>query len=99
MGRDERSNSFDTQRRIADFERKIGGIKPYGIFTTTGCPMCGTDKFAVRYCEGKDALDPDPNQCPIIGQHLHVICGACQYAWLEQTKEQSKDNINPGDDT
>ena len=91
MGHEQRINGLEQQRRIANFERKIGGVKPHKVYFTDGCPMCGLDKFAVRYCEGKDMMDPDPNQCPIIGQHLHVVCGTCNYSWLEQTLEQSKD--------
>ncbi len=91
MGQEQRMNQMEQQRRIANFERKIGGVKPHKVYFESGCPMCGLDKFAVRYCEGKDMMDPDPNQCPIVGQHLHVVCGTCQYAWLEQTLERSKD--------
>jgi hypothetical protein len=91
MGHEQRMNSLEQQRRIANFERKIGGVKPHKVYFESGCPMCGLDKFAVRYCEGKDMMDPDPNQCPIIGQHLHVVCGTCAYSWLEQTLEQSKE--------
>lgn len=100
MGREQRDNSIEMQRAIANYERKIGGIKAHKIFNETGCPMCGMDKFAVRYCEGKDMLDPNPQQCPIIGQHLHVVCGACKYSWLEHTLEQSKlpDAPPAGDD-
>jgi hypothetical protein len=99
MGHEQRMNSVEQQRRIANFERKIGGIKPHKVYAESGCPMCGMDKFGVRYCEGKDMMDPDPQQCPIIGQHLHVLCGACQYSWLEHTLEQSKsENVEEGGD-
>jgi hypothetical protein len=89
MGQEQRINHAEMQRAIANFERRIGGVKPHKVYFD-GCPMCGMEKFAVRYCEGKDMMDPDPKQCPIIGQHLHVVCGTCQYSWLEHTLEQSK---------
>jgi hypothetical protein len=93
MGRDHRINDLELQRRIADFERKIGGIKPHKVYEESGCPMCGGSKFGCRYCTGRDALDSDPHQCPIESEHLHVVCGTCQYGWLERTLAQSKEGV------
>jgi hypothetical protein len=84
--------------RQAEIERTIGDIKPFGHFKDSGCPKCKTPSqgFACRWCSGKSALEPasvrqEPGKCGlnIVGEHLHFMCGCCQYGWVERTADMA----------
>ena len=49
-----------------------------------GCPKCGHEQSAKRYCTGREV---DGAECFVLGEHLHGKCGGCGFAWLERCKD------------
>lgn len=80
---------------VAEFERLIGPTRDFQSRKDIGCQKCGAGQFVVRWCAGKSHLNPNPQQCPVDGEHLHVICNICQYSWCEKTKEQAEADAAP----
>lgn len=57
--------------------------------TDGACPKCGCKEHHMRFCVPyKRPLPAMPN-CELDGEHLHRICGACLYPWVERCLDQA----------
>jgi len=99
MGRDARLNVMDARRRQAEFERMVGGPGVPGTWEEKGCPKCGCKVCLTTYCPGKNVLDDNPQQCPIVGEHLHRDChqpaGGCGFPTVERCKDFDPEAVVP----
>ena len=77
-------------QETARFKAMAGALRRAGQHDA-GCPKCGAPQLAKKFCYG---LEPDlgrvlhgfPN-CEVIGPHLHASCVACEFAWMERTRD------------
>lgn len=92
MGAEQRRNDLDRTREQAEFERLVGPTRPFRDRDEEGCEKCGAplQAFLKRWCAGASRLDPDPRRCKIEGEHLHALCQACGYGWIEYTKDHDQ---------
>lgn len=58
-------------------------------FLHTGgeCPKCGCKELHTRYCKFGEV--PAVRRCELEDEHLHRICGACKYPWVERTLDHA----------
>lgn len=79
MGAEERANKALTQAQIAEYERTVGPVVDFGTYFD-GCPACGARDRKMQWCLGDGSVSLK-FPCPIQGQHHHVFCGNCGFAW------------------
>ena len=93
MGRESRQSDAAEQ---AQFERLVGAVRDHGKHDDA-CPKCSAPGMAraKRWCTGRNLLDPKPDGCKLVGEHLHVLCQACGYGWFERTRDYVPDPDEP----
>lgn len=53
------------------------------------CPKCGNTNHVRMFCAPGEALLPRVRGCELDGEHIHILCGACRYPWIERPLDQS----------
>ena len=51
------------------------------------CPKCGCKEHHLLYCKPGSGMGV--RLCELEGEHLHRICGACKYPWVERCLDQA----------
>lgn len=73
------------------FYTEIGPIRRAGVWDTK-CPKCGTEtRPAKTYCQGRNPEHGLEANCYIVGDHLHVNCPSCNFAWVERCNDDELD--------
>jgi hypothetical protein len=52
------------------------------------CPKCGCEQQIMLFCLPYQRALPALPGCGLEGEHLHRVCGACQYPWVERCLDQ-----------
>jgi hypothetical protein len=52
------------------------------------CPKCGCEQQLMAFCFPDGEKVPKVRGCELEGEHLHRICGACKYPWVERPMDQ-----------
>lgn len=89
MGRESRTN---TENRIAVLDSIRGHDSTIAhSFNHTGgaCPKCGNEKHHMAFCLPGASDLPRVRGCELEGEHLHRMCGACHYPWIERPLDQA----------
>lgn len=60
-------------------------------FNHTGgsCPKCGNQQHRLMFCLPGSTDLPRLRSCELEGEHLHRVCGACSYPWIERPLDQA----------
>lgn len=60
-------------------------------FNSTGgrCPKCGCDQCLLMFCAPSSRPLPALRGCELEGEHLHRMCGACHYPWIERCLDRA----------
>jgi len=60
-------------------------------FNHTGgtCPKCGFGQHMLMFCLPDQSVLPRVRGCELDGEHLHRLCGACKYPWVERCLDQA----------
>ena len=60
-------------------------------FNHTGgqCPKCGCQQHAMFFCAPNIPELPKLRLCELEGEHLHRMCNACHYPWIERPLDQA----------
>ena len=89
MGRDERDNR--TNRMVVlDSIRGHESTVAHGFNHTGGrCPKCNSPQQAVAFCLPGSLVLPRLSTCELEGEHLHRVCAACKYPWIERCLDQA----------
>lgn len=88
MGRESRVNEG---RRMLVLEAVRGheSTVPHTFNHTGGqCPKCGAQQQNIVFCLPSSSL-PHVTTCELEGEHLHRICAACGYPWIERCMDQA----------
>lgn len=89
MGRDERENKAG---RLAVLESVRGheSTVAHSFNHTEGtCPKCGNRQHLLFFCAPDGDNLPRVRGCELDGEHLHRLCGACKYPWIERCLDQA----------
>lgn len=60
------------------------------------CSKCGCPNASTKYCMGTGSSNR-VTTCEIEGEHLHRVCAKCGYEWLENTLEDTSDELREAD--
>lgn len=60
------------------------------------CPKCANGQLVNMFCHPGQSEQPRLRSCELEGEHLHRICGACRYAWIERPMDQAMLNERMG---
>lgn len=99
MGAESKRAQKNLLQRAADQRAMLnvllGPIERFGKHDADGCPKCGVGEpaFQRKLCRGQNEMLGDKNVCMVVGEHLHVLCRACEYEFRTQTRD-SDDNPN-----
>lgn len=89
MGRDERENKAG---RLAVLESVKGheSTVAHSFNHTEGtCPKCGSRQQLLMFCAPGSNDLPRVRGCDLDGEHLHRLCAACKYPWIERCLDQA----------
>lgn len=86
MGRDERAREAMDRAML---ERALGPVRPFGAHQV-GCEKCGALAWQVRHCPGKQPLDERRDQCPLMGDHLHLCCQTCGWIITQHCRDSEE---------
>lgn len=77
---------------LAALDKIIGPAQSFNVYRYDGCPKCGAlaEHFNKRWCPGND-VPGAAGPCRAEGQHLHVMCPACQFQWREETADAERE--------
>ena len=90
------------------YETSQGPPLPFAAYMTKGCPKCLVEPSAIqrKFCPGSHPETPDPLRpvrpesanipipCTIPHEHLHGLCRACGFAWVEHTAQSDPERAD-----
>lgn len=88
MGEDKRKKE-DRLAVLASVQGHDSTVAHAFNHTEGKCPKCGFGEHMLMFCvPGQSAL-PRVRGCELDGEHLHRMCGACKYPWVERCLDQA----------
>lgn len=91
MGKESKVNEAARIRVMNSVRGHDNSIAHAFMHSEGACPKCGCDKQAIMFCSPSGDQDHVPRLigCELDGEHLHRLCSACQYAWIERCMDQA----------
>lgn len=89
MGRESRTNA-EGRLSVLDSIRGHESTVAHAFNHTDGrCPKCGNQQHRFMFCLPGSTDLPRLRSCELEGEHLHRICAACSYPWIERPLDQA----------
>lgn len=60
------------------------------------CPKCSCPELRRMFCGSGIEGQPRIKGCSLDGEHIHLICGACSYLWVERCWDLALANEEKG---
>lgn len=61
------------------------------------CPKCANDQLVRMFCLPDNEINqPRMRGCTLDGEHIHLVCGACKYLWVERCWDVALANAESG---
>jgi hypothetical protein len=89
MGRDQKTNEANRLSVLDSVRGHESSIAHSFNHTGGQCPKCGFPQQEMFFCLPDQNVLPRLRSCELDGEHLHRMCRACHYPWIERCLDQA----------
>lgn len=88
-GQDRRQETQDKVRVLTSIKGHDNSVAHRFNHTEGHCPKCGCGEHLMAFCNPDIGNQPSVRGCELQGEHVHRICRACKYPWIERCLDQA----------